>query len=188
MAARFDLAQTLLPILLLSVVWIGLAFDLRQRRIPNVLTFGAAATGIAVQTALLGATGLLMALTGLGVGLVILLPGYLLRATGAGDVKLMAATGTFLGPYWILVAGVISILVGALIAAAFAASTLISRTSPAPWQRYGLMLKTLATTGRASYVAPAETEVMGRKFPFAIAVALGTTLTLVLWQPALAAG
>ena len=183
-----ELSDILLPILLLGAVWAALAFDLRQRRIPNALTFGAAATGIAVQTALLGATGLLMALTGLGVGLLILLPGYILRATGAGDVKLMAAAGTFLGPYWVLVAGVLSILVGALIAAAFAASTLVSKTSPAPWQRYGLMLKTLATTGRASYVAPAEGEVMGRKFPFAVSIALATTLTLVLWQPSLGAG
>ena len=188
MTIQFEAAAILPPVFLLGMVWTALAFDLRQRRIPNALTFGAAAAGLAVQTALVGATGLLMALTGLGVGLVILLPGYVLRVTGAGDVKLMAAAGTFLGPYWILVAGVLSILVGALIAAAFAASTLISKTSPAPWQRYGLMLKTLATTGRASYVAPATGEVMGRKFPFAVAVALGTTLTLVLWQPALGAG
>jgi prepilin peptidase CpaA len=178
-------AEILLPVLLLAVVWIALAFDLYQRRIPNALTFGATSVAVVLQSVLGGASGLLMALAGLVFGLIILLPGYLLRATGAGDVKLMAATGTFLGPFWVLAAGIASILVGALIAGVFAASTLVSRTFPAPWPRYRLMLKALVTTGRVSYVAPAEGEVMGRRLPFAVSIALGTTLILVLWWPEL---
>ncbi len=183
MPAGVDAAHIVLPAMLLGVVWIALVIDLCQHRVPNVLTFGAATAGITLQSALGGAAGLLTALAGLGVGLVILLPGYLARATGAGDLKLMAAAGTLLGPYWVLVAGIVSILVGALIAAAYAAFTLFSSTGPAPWPRYGLMLKTLVTTGRMSYVAPAEGEIMGRKLPFAVSIALGTTLTLVLWWP-----
>jgi prepilin peptidase CpaA len=178
-----DLAQILPPVLLLGVVWIALVFDLRQRRIPNRLTFAGVATGVVLHTVFGGAGGLLTAVAGLGVGLMILLPGYLLRATGAGDVKLMAAVGTFLGPYWVLAAGLLSILVGALIGAMFAASALVSRSSPSPWPRYGMMLKALMTTGRVSYVAPSQREVMGRRFPFAVSIALATTLTLALWWP-----
>ncbi|WP_290652975.1 A24 family peptidase, partial [Aquisalimonas sp.] len=105
MMTRVDAAESLLPVLLLGVVWLALAFDVRQRRIPNALTFGAAAMGVAAQAMLGGTTGLVTAVTGLAVGLAILLPGYLMRTTGAGDVKLMAAAGTFLGPFWALVAG-----------------------------------------------------------------------------------
>jgi prepilin peptidase CpaA len=181
MPVRPDAVESLLPVLVLGVVWIAFAIDLRRRRIPNALTFGAAAAGLVLQSLLGGTAGLSAAATGLGVGLVILLPGYLIRATGAGDVKLMAAVGTFLGPNWVLVAGVLSILAGGLIAAMFAASALISRSSPSPWPRYGLMLRTLVTTGRVSYMAPAQGEVMGRRFPFAVSIALGTTLTLALW-------
>ncbi len=174
--------HALLPVSVLVLVWIAVVFDVAQRRIPNVLTLGAIGVGILSHTVLGG--GATAALAGVAVGSVALLPGYLLRTTGAGDVKLMAAAGAFLGPYWVLLAAVFSILVGAVIALGFAVSTVFTRASSAPWQRYGLMLKALTSTGRVYYIAPAAGEVMGRKFPFAIAIALGTTLTLLLWWPA----
>ena len=180
-------AQILAPAMLLAMVWTALAVDVRRRRIPNALTSSAAITGIALNSLIGGMSGFAAALGGLGVGLAVLLPGYAFRATGAGDVKLMAAAGTFLGPFWVLMAGLASIVVGALIAALFAISTLVSRNSKTPWRRYGLMLKTLVTTGRVSYIAPADGEIMGQRFPFAVSIALGTTATLFLWWPSLAA-
>ena len=38
------------------------------------------------------------ALGGIAVGLAVMLPGHLIGATGAGDVKFFAALGTLLGP------------------------------------------------------------------------------------------
>ncbi len=178
-----ELPRILLPVLLLGAVWTACVFDLRQRRIPNVLTLGTAALGVTMQFTFEGMTGVFTAITGLGVGLMILMPGYLLRTTGAGDVKLMAAAGPFLGPFWVLLAGLASIVTGALIAAGFAASTLLTRSAQSPWQRYGFMLKTLVTTGRVFYVPAEEGEVMGRRFPFAVSIAIGTTITLLIWWP-----
>lgn len=171
--------------MMLGVVWTALAFDLRRRRIPNTLTLAAAAVGIAVQSLLGGTGGLLLAVSGLAVGFAVLLPGYLLRATGAGDVKLMAAAGTFLGPFWILIAGLASVFAGAVMAATLAASALVTGSARSPRRRYGLMLNELAATGRVAYAAPAPGEIMGRRFPFAVAIALGTTATLALWWPGL---
>ncbi|GGX82979.1 pilus assembly-related outer membrane protein [Litchfieldella qijiaojingensis] len=170
--------------LVLLLIWSAATWDLRQRRIPNVLVMAGAATGILLQWMLAGSGGFLATISGLAVGLGILLPGYLLGMTGAGDVKLMAAVGTFLGPYHVLLAALASIFVGGVIALGFAASALFSRNSISPWARYGLMVKTLVTTGRPIYAAPAEGEVMGRKFPFAVSIALGTTgfLAWQLWQ------
>ena len=182
-----DLKPLLLVAPLIGAVWLALALDLWCRRVPNIVTFTVMAMGISLQTITGAGNGLLTAVAGVGVGLMIFLPGYILGGTGAGDVKLSAAIGAFLGPYWILVAGILSILVGSLIAAAFALSTLLSRSATAPWPRYKLMLQTMVCTGRVSYVPPAEGEVMGRKFPFAVSIAIGTTLTLVLWWPALSA-
>jgi prepilin peptidase CpaA len=158
----------------LILVWIAACWDLRQRRIPNWLTYGGAAFGIALQGALAGVSGIAVAAAGLAVGLALLLPGYLLRTTGAGDAKLMAAVGSLLGPYGVLLAGLASFAVGGVIAAGLALSSLAGTGAP-PWARYGLMLRTLVHTGRAAYIPPAEGEVMGRRFPFAVPIALGVT-------------
>ena len=155
----------LLPMVMVSVIWTALVFDLRQRRIPNFLLLGGLVIGFTLQSVLGGATGALMALAGSAAGVLLLLPGFILRATGAGDVKLMAVAGIFFGPYWVLVAAIISILAGSLVAAAFAASALISRTSSAPWTRYGLMVKELTTTGRVSYAPPRKTRSWAGSFP-----------------------
>ncbi|MCG6657317.1 prepilin peptidase [Halomonas campisalis] len=159
----------------LMLVVCAAAWDLRQRRIPNRLVLAGAAIGLLLQGALAGPSGVLAALYGLLVGLAILMPGYLMGFTGAGDAKLMAAVGTFLGPLGALQAGLASILVGGAIGIGFAASALFNKSSVSPWSRYGLMLKTLSVTGKPLYIAPQEGEVMGRKFPFAVSIAIGTT-------------
>lgn len=86
----------LLLLLLLVAAW----HDIRARRIPNALVFPGALAGV-VGNALLpqemGGREIFDSLAGLGVGLVLLLPFYLLRVMAAGDVKLMAMTGAFLG-------------------------------------------------------------------------------------------
>ncbi|MDI5933993.1 prepilin peptidase [Halomonas kalidii] len=169
----------LIPCLLL--IWSAAVWDLRSRRIPNRLVMAGAAMGILLQVVVAGPGGALAAITGLLVGLAILLPGYLIGFTGAGDAKLMAAVGTFLGPLGVLQAALASILVGGLIALGFAFSALIFRQSISPWHRYGLMFKTLTVTGKPLYIAPEEGEVMGKKFPFAVSIAIGTTGWMI-WQ------
>jgi len=162
----------------LALIWIAAAWDVHQRRIPNILVLAALLFGLTLQFVLAGAGGLLSALAGLSVGLVVLLPGYLLGTTGAGDVKLMAAIGTFLGPQDVLLAALASVVVGSMVALGYAASSLFQSESVTPWRRWGLMCRTFVTTLRPIYLPPAEGEVMGRKFPFAVSIALGTTLFL----------
>lgn len=72
--------------------------DLRSRRIPNWLTVSGALVGVAVHAWISGWRGALMSLEGSGLALAILLPLVLLRALGAGDWKLMGATGALVGP------------------------------------------------------------------------------------------
>ncbi|MBZ9539055.1 A24 family peptidase [Modicisalibacter tunisiensis] len=101
------LAAPLALLLVSAVMW-----DLRKRRIPNLLIMAGAVVGILLQGLLAGHDGALAAIEGLGIGLIVLLPGYLAGFTGAGDVKLMAAIGTFLGPYSVFLAALASIAVG----------------------------------------------------------------------------
>src|SRR6187402_2302320 len=71
--------------------------DLRTRRVPNALTLGAALAAVAFHAATSAGSGLLFAVLGWGVGLLMFLPLFALRGIGGGDVKLLAALGAWLG-------------------------------------------------------------------------------------------
>jgi prepilin peptidase CpaA len=71
--------------------------DVKARRIPNRLTYSAMVAGVGLHSVLQGWNGLLLSVEG---GLVfggVFLLFYLIRAMGAGDVKLAAAIGSIVG-------------------------------------------------------------------------------------------
>jgi prepilin peptidase CpaA len=82
----------------LGVGLVACVTDVRTRRIPNWLTFGAAATAIVVHTALGGSTGAMTSVAGWAIGAALFMPFFLFGGMGAGDVKLLAALGAWLGP------------------------------------------------------------------------------------------
>lgn len=88
-------AQLLLPLAI--ALWIAWG-DLRTYRIPNYLTFSTAVAGLVYQVAFHGLGGAGSGLSGLTLGFFLLFPVYLLGGLGAGDVKALAALGTWLGP------------------------------------------------------------------------------------------
>ena len=76
------------------------AFDLRQRRIPNlalVLVVAPAIVSLAAYGGGLIGVSLLQSLGGCVFAGALLVPGYLARQVGAGDVKLAAVMGLLLG-------------------------------------------------------------------------------------------
>jgi prepilin peptidase CpaA len=106
-----------LPLIVVAAAAItAAAIDLRIHRVPNVLTAGIALVGFGLAAIGLGRVGLSLSLAGCLVGLGVMLPGYLIGAMGGGDVKLLAAVGTLLGPGATLRAFVASAIVGGLIA------------------------------------------------------------------------
>ena len=105
------------PYIVIAIVGlIACAIDLRTRRIPNVLTFSAAATGLLFHTVIAGWDGLAMASAGWVVGLFLFLPLFLLRGLGAGDVKLLAAFGAWLGPQTTVIAALAAAILGGIAA------------------------------------------------------------------------
>jgi len=91
-------AQMLIPVTAILVAVAACVFDLRSRRIPNALTFGAALAGLVFHRLVDGPEGALVAAGGWLVGLCIFLPFFMLRGMGGGDVKLLAALGAWVGP------------------------------------------------------------------------------------------
>jgi prepilin peptidase CpaA len=140
--------------------------DLRTRRVPNWLTLGIAALGLTFAAARIGPLSIGAALAGFAIGLVLMLPGHIVGATGAGDVKLFAAVGTLLGPTSIAVAFVYTAILGGALALAVALhrgrlNDTLQETA------------TLVMTGGAN-VAKIERPSANNRFAYAPAIALGS--------------
>ena len=139
--------------------------DIRTRRIPNELT--AAMAGVGVGLSATGVSGVPLWASALGfvVGLLLMMPGHVLGATGAGDVKLMAAGGAILGPTMVVKAFLFTAIAGGVLAVLVAI-------------RRRRLTATLSSTGRL-VAGSADTRELLRSAPAASRFAYG---------PAIAAG
>ena len=84
-------------ILLLGVLAVAVVTDIRGQKIPNLLTFPAMLLAFSYHAMTRGPDGILFSLAGFALGLGVMFVPYLAGVMGAGDVKLMAAVGAFLG-------------------------------------------------------------------------------------------
>jgi prepilin peptidase CpaA len=87
----------IIPTLAAAVAVAAAVTDVKERRIPNRLTYPAAVCGVLLQLALHGWTGLLLGIGGVLLFGGMFMPFFLIRAIGAGDVKLAAALGGIVG-------------------------------------------------------------------------------------------
>ena len=111
-------------------------------------------------------------LAGLVLGLLLMLPGYGLGATGAGDVKLMAAVGALVGPSLVVSAFLFTSLAGGVLALIVA------------MQRKRLAA-TLAGTGRlVAEPANAPQQIKGAtaasRFAYGPAIAIGSVIAVLI--------
>jgi prepilin peptidase CpaA len=99
-----------------AVALVACAFDLHRQRIPNALTFGAAALALLAALVTGGFPALGASAAGWIVGVALFLPVYALGGMGAGDVKLLAAIGACLGPDGVFNAAVYTAIAGGALA------------------------------------------------------------------------
>lgn len=169
--------RTVVLFVLLVAAAVG---DVRHQRIPNRLTLGGLAFGL-VYSAIApfwGGHGFLWSLAGAGVGFAVLFPLWLLRLTGAGDVKLMAMAGSLLGLHAIPLA-----LVGAFAAGGVCAILHALRHGNLRVM-LGNVVRMLQLGGIAVAAGiPVRTATTGwesvGKLPYGVPIALGTIATTV---------
>ena len=104
----------LLEIAAIAVAVAACAFDVSRQRIPNALTFGAAAAALITAAVIGGVSGFGVSAAGWLTGLVLFLPVYAVGGMGGGDVKLLAALGAWLGPaalYTAIAGAVLAIII-----------------------------------------------------------------------------
>jgi prepilin peptidase CpaA len=148
----------------------AVAIDVRSRKIPNWVTAGITGAGFGIAFGG-GAMTPAQAALGMLAGLLLMMPGHLIGATGAGDVKLMAAIGTVIGPGLVLRAFLYTAVAGGVFALAVAA-------------RRGLLSETLYGTQRLVTAPLAarqtiESPSRANRFPYGPAIAVGTFVALL---------
>lgn len=84
-------------LLLAPLTAIVIYFDVRYRRIPNVVVATTLVAGLAINTSFGGMQGLLTSIYGFGLAFIPMLLMHVFGAMGAGDVKLSGAVGAVLG-------------------------------------------------------------------------------------------
>lgn len=158
--------------------------DVRSRRIPNALVLYGMALGLCFQTlAPAGAglfpgseAGLKAAVLGGLAGLALFLPLYALRLMGAGDVKLLAMTGVWLGAPGVVYAMLWTLLAGGVLALAAA---LLGGTLRQAWRNtLGILRASALRTCSAGLLVQAPVPTTGR-LPYAVAIATGASVEMV---------
>lgn len=157
--------EALLAVPLFSMLVGAVCTDIWAHRIPNVLLLlGVVASAIA-QVGLHGVDGLLAWGGGLLVGLLCFLPLYLFAGMAAGDVKLIAVVGSYMGitgAFWVVV---FSLVAGALLGM----SILLYKGQLLKFiKRYWVIASLRA------YIDPEVGDAARQRFPYAVAILLGT--------------
>ena len=170
----------LVPLAALALV-LGVAArsDLRTRRVGNRwLALGAAmALGLHAAATAAGLPTLAGArwwspLTGALTGLALMLPLYLLRATGAADVKLMAVVGAFVGAGTVTAAVLYTLLCGGLLSlVAMRDASVLARVMA------NLREHPRCTPNATPHATPLART--AARLPYAVAIAMGTVAALI---------
>lgn len=167
---------------------IAAASDVRSRRVPNWAVAGGMLCGLALHAFAppgqglfhfwWGGLGIVSATLGLLAGLALFLPLHAMRVMGAGDVKLLAMVGAWVGPQLVVVTTLLALLAGGLMAVVVMLATGSGRRV---MNSVRLLLTTSLLGVHTGRLTPMDaTLASGVRLPYAVAIAAGT-LAQVVW-------
>ena len=157
---------------LLAILAVAVFCDLRVRKIPNSLILLGLALGFGLSMLPTG-PGVLAAAGGFGLGFAAFLPLYALRVLGAGDVKLMAVAGSFLGVAGTFGAMLMGLLAGGVLAVGY--GLFLGRLGAVFSNLRGIVLDVCVGVlhGRAPQIRAVASPV---KLPYSLAIASGVLI------------
>lgn len=148
--------------------------DWRSWRIPNALVSASMTAALMLALFAPGSVGLGRCLLGGLTGLALFMPLYMLKGMAAGDVKLMAAIGMYVGPAMVTDIAILSCLIGG--AWAMVLMDLRSGAGPASW--LALQWKTRQRTDDREAV-----DSHSGMIPYGVVIAGGTMASIALtWR------
>ncbi len=161
--------------LVTATLIVAAVIDGKQLKVPNWITFPMIVSGWVFNTAVLGWEGLGMSLLGTVVGLALLLPAYAIGGMGAGDVKLLAGVGAWVGSGVTFYAFCVSAVIGGLIAVAM---VVCRRGWSKHKNQFLMILNEIATVGSPTELATiaADRKSSMMLLPYGIPIAIGTIL------------
>lgn len=151
--------------------------DLSSRRIPNYLTFGSAALALVYALVTAGWSGLGIGIGGWVLGVALFIPFFLLRGMGAGDVKLLAALGAWVGPLSLLSLTFYTAISGGVMALVV---VLWRRKLIATFENLWLLLCHFRIVGLKPMSELSLENKNNVSLPYGLPIAAGTILTLWL--------
>jgi prepilin peptidase CpaA len=164
-------------VIIITTALAGCIWDLRTRRIPNYLTFGAAAFGLGYALITGGWPAAGLSAAGWAVGLILFIPFFWLRGLGGGDVKLLAALGAWFGPAGMLVLAFYTALAGGLMALVV---VLVNGYFSTAFKNIWLLLCHWRVTGLSAVPDISLDNPHSQRLPYGVAIAAGAVTTLWL--------
>lgn len=161
---------------------LGAVQDVRARRIPNWLTYGSLITGLGFRCYWEGWHGLAQGAEGMLAGGGVFFLFFLVRGMGAGDVKLMAAVGAWVGVWPTVLVMVYAAFAGLGIAVFYmffygrVGSTFVN---------VGELLRFHVTSGVKPHPEINLQDPGAMRMPYGLAIAIGTLFVFISTAPIL---
>ncbi len=164
-------------IAVVAVALVACVSDIRTRRVPNLLTLGGAAAALIFSALQGGLAGFGWSAAGWLTGAVLFFPFFAVRGMGAGDVKLIAALGAWLGAFDALYLAAFTALAGGAMALV---AVLLRRYITQTFWNVWLILKTWQSMGPRPVPELTLETSRGPRLAYAVPIAAGALTTVWL--------
>lgn len=160
----------------LGILFLFAVFDSIRGRIPNLHVVLSLLLALVLQAGVSGGSGAAGFLAGSALGLLVFLPFYMVGGVAAGDVKLMAVVGGFLGWQAVLWAAACTLIAGTALGLLY----MLCRGGLGDF-----LQRCWASLALREYIPPGANDVSRDRIPYAIAIFAGTLASLLLEAPPL---